>query len=38
MPSAFLHRSTRVQQPLDQVFVGHGGTVARAGKGGDNHA
>lgn len=35
MPSAFLHRSTRVQQSLDQVFVGHGGTVARAGKGGD---
>lgn len=35
MPSAFLHRSTRVQQPLDQVFIGHGGTLARAGKGGE---
>lgn len=35
MPSAFLHRSTRVQQPLDQVFIGHCGRLARAGKGGD---
>ena len=34
--SVFPHRPSGQQQALDQVFLGHAGTVARAGADGDN--